>query len=68
MSKTDQVLVEDKTYEKIDFKLTPLVKGEYVSCVFNNCDLTNADLSDIKFVECNFSGCNLSLAALGRTS
>jgi len=68
MSNTDQVLVEDKTYEKIDFKVTPLVKGEYVSCIFTNCDLSNADLSDIKFVECIFSGCNLSLAVLDRTA
>ena len=59
---------EDKIFDKIDFTINPLTKGEYENCSFKTCDFSNADLSDIKFLECEFSGCNLSLANLAQTA
>lgn len=62
-----QVFIEEKTFDKIDFKQVPLGKGEYEYCTFLNCELSDADLSELKFSECEFSGCNLSLAKLTQT-
>ena len=64
----DPTLVEDKTFDKIDFSLNPFFKGEYESCTFNNCDFSNIDLSDSSFIECSFITCNLSLAKLINTA
>jgi fluoroquinolone resistance protein len=64
----EQVFIEEKTFDKIDFTQTPLSKGEYEYCIFLNCNLSYADLSDIKFLECEFSGCNLSLVKLTQTA
>lgn len=58
---------QEKTFDKINFTLEPLAKGEYENCVFSNCDLSNADLTDMKFFDCDFTACNLSLAKLTRT-
>lgn len=58
----------DETFEKIDFKATPLKKGEYESCSFKNCDLSEADLADVRFIGCDFISCNLSLAKFKKTS
>ncbi len=58
------MLIEDKTYDKVDFTISPIGKGEYESCTFNSCDFSNTDLSEITFLECRFNGCNLSLAKL----
>ena len=57
----------DKIYDRIDFKETPLVKGDYESCKFTSCDLSNTDLSEIKFIDCIFISCNLSVAQLSKT-
>jgi fluoroquinolone resistance protein len=63
-----QVLIEEETFDKIDFTQNPLGKGEYEYCTFLNCDLSYADLTEFKFLSCEFSGCNLSLAKLTQTA
>jgi fluoroquinolone resistance protein len=63
-----QVFIEEKTFDKIDFTQTPLIKGEYEYCNFVKCDFTKFDFSDFKFIECEFLGCNLSLIILNQTS
>jgi fluoroquinolone resistance protein len=63
-----QIFIEEKTFDKIDFTQNLLGKGEYESCTFLNCNFSYADLSELKFLECEFSGCNLSLAKLTQTA
>ncbi|AQX00390.1 pentapeptide repeat-containing protein [Elizabethkingia anophelis] len=58
----------DKTFDKINFKETPLPKGDYEFCSFNNCDFSEADLFSVSFTECQFVNCNFSLTKFGRTS
>jgi fluoroquinolone resistance protein len=60
--------IEEKTFEKEDFTLTPLAKGEYEYCNFISCNFSNGDLSGNKFLECKFAGCNMSLAKLNKTA
>ncbi len=60
----EQIYIEDKTFDNIDFKENPLKKGEYENCDFINCDFSNSDLSDIRFSDCHFVDCNLSLTKL----
>jgi fluoroquinolone resistance protein len=59
--------VEDQTFEKIDFTVKPLSKGDYDHCTFLHCNLSSINLSEIKFVDCVFRGCNLSMAAVSAT-
>lgn len=58
----------DKTFDKDNITLTPLQKGEYENCIFNQCDLSNSDLSKIRFIDCEFKSCDLSLAKINRTA
>lgn len=60
--------VEDKTFDKVNFKETVLLKGEYENCTFSTCDFSNTDLSNVKFISCKFEHCNLSMALLGNTA
>lgn len=60
--------IEDITFEKINFTLNPVTKGEYEQCRFINCDLSDSDLSEIRFLDCEFESCNLSLANLNKTA
>jgi fluoroquinolone resistance protein len=64
----EQVYIEEKKFEHINFAEQLLAKGEYDNCSFINCDISNTDLSEIKFTECTFTGCNLSLAKLVKTA
>jgi fluoroquinolone resistance protein len=64
----DRVLIEEKTFEKINFTTNPLAKGEYEYCRFINCDFSNANIANIKFLECTFTDCNLSLSKLTNTT
>ena len=60
--------VENKTFDKVNFKETVLLKGEYENCLFSTCDFSNTDLSNIKFMACKFDHCNLSMVLLGNTA
>ncbi len=60
--------IEDKTFEKIDYKAEPLQPGEYEYCTFINCDFSSTNLSEIRFMECEFISCNLSLAKIRKTA
>ena len=60
--------VEDKTFDKVNFKETVLLKGEYENCIFTTCDFSDTDLSNVRFISCKFNYCNLSMALLGNTS
>ncbi len=58
----------DQTFDKIDYTLEPLKKGEYEKCVFSQCNFTNGDISHIQFSECEFVGCNISMTQVLETS
>lgn len=63
----EETYAQGQTFDRIDYKLTPLPKGEYEGCRFTGCDFSGADLSGVKFIDCVFAGCNLSLAKLTKT-
>lgn len=58
----------EQTFEKADFTLRALPKGEYENCKFINCNFSNSDLSGVKFLDCEFISCNLSLANITKTA
>ena len=60
--------IENQLFNKGDFSLKPLPKGEYDQCTFKSCNFLNADLSHIVFIDCIFSACDLSMARLLKTS
>lgn len=60
--------IEGKEFEKVDYAILALPKGEYENCTFFQCNFSNADLSNIFFIDCKFIGCNLSLAKLNNTA
>ena len=55
-------IVEDQVFEKKDFTIHPLPKGEYEFCSFLNCNFSDSDLKGISFSGCEFNACNLTLA------
>jgi fluoroquinolone resistance protein len=59
--------IEDQTFDKFDFTVSPPEKGDYDHCVFTNCNFASVNLSELKFIDCAFSGCNLSMAPLSQT-
>lgn len=61
-------MFEDELFEKIDFAILPIKKGDYENCTFLNCDFSNADLSGFNFSDSTFKNCNLSLAKLSKTA
>ncbi len=59
---------EGKKFEKVDYTISELSKGEYENCTFFQCNFSNTDLSNTFFIDCVFKGCNLSLAKLNNTA
>ncbi|WP_085537327.1 pentapeptide repeat-containing protein [Massilibacteroides vaginae] len=60
--------IHDEIFEREDFTLTALEKGEYESCAFNGCNFAEYNLSGFNFINCAFTDCNLSLAKLDKTA
>ncbi len=58
---------ENLVFEKIDYTVNPLSKGDYECCRFINCNFYHSDLSNVVFRECTFSECDLSLTTLKNT-
>lgn len=59
--------IEDKIFEKVNFREQPLKIGEYDYCVFRQCDFSETDFSELRFSDCDFLDCNLSLIKLMKT-
>lgn len=59
--------IEEKVFEGINYKETPLAKGDYDNCTFKNCDFNNTNLSNINFSECIFDSCDFSLVKIKNT-
>ena len=62
------IIFEDEHFDKVDFAIAPLQKGQYDNCRFAACHLANANLTDFLFVDCMFDGCDLSNAHLANTA
>lgn len=60
--------MDNKTYNKVDFTLESLEKGEYQNCIFTNCNFHGCDLSNYKFFDTEFGGCDLSLVKTAQTT
>lgn len=60
--------IEGKTFNKIDFNVNPLAKGDYDTCRFINCNFSKTDLSNFFFSDCEFTGCDLSMVKLVKTA
>jgi fluoroquinolone resistance protein len=60
-------MIENKSFERIDYTLIPLDRGEYENCSFENCNFYSSDLSHITFRACKFIDCDFSLATILNT-
>lgn len=58
---------EEKHFNKFDFSVNPLKKGEFERCVFEDCRFGSQDLSGFVFIDCSFKQCDLSNCALKQT-
>ena len=61
-------LIEDKVYEKLNFKEQELEKGDYENCTFVNCIFAGANISGINFASCTFKNCDMTMVKLGKTA
>lgn len=57
-------IIEDRLFEGMDFRDTPLEAGVHDGCRFVRCVLAGADLSSCTFRACEFRGCDCSLAVV----
>lgn len=64
----EEVYIEDKTFNKVDFSQKPLAKGEYEQCSFIDCDFSNADFTERIFIDCTFSNCKLDMVILAHAA
>lgn len=55
-------IIEEQTFQKVDYTTEPLPKAKYEYCSFQSCDFSDSDLSEIKFLETTFTDCNFSNA------
>ena len=60
--------IENKKFEKENYRESALEAGEYVECEFHFCDFSNSSLAGLKFDDCTFVECNLSLVKLSGAS
>lgn len=60
--------IDEQTFERIDFTVDPLPKGEYTQCRFIHCNFAKADIAGIAFMECSFESCDLTLAGVFKTA
>ncbi len=60
--------IENRTFEKIDFREDKLAVGSYEECRFINCNFNSVDLSGMTFMNCTFEDCDGTLVKLKNTS
>jgi len=63
-----ELYIVDDAFEKKDFSINSLDKGDYEYCTFLNCDFSNSDLSEVRFIDCEFVDCNLCSANLKKSA
>ena len=61
-------MIENQTFEKIDFTTTPLKVDEYDNCTFVDCNFENQNFGNFTFVDTDFIDCNLSLTKVAYTA
>ncbi len=61
-------MIEDTLFEKVDYTVNNLARGEYENCRFANCNFYGGDISHITFRECVFEDCDFSLAKMKNTA
>jgi len=61
-------LTENILFERGDYTVENLPRGEYENCRFVNCNFYGGDLSHITFRECTFDSCDFSLAKMKNTA
>lgn len=60
--------IQDNTYIREDFTVSPLALAEYDNCNFEGCNFAGAKLNGIVFTDCVFTDCNLGNAITGGTA
>jgi len=61
-------MIENKRFERENFKLHKLPCDVYENCQFTNCNFYDADLLNVSFRECIFENCEFSLANFKNTA
>lgn len=59
-----ELLHEEKTFDKIDFSGKKLAGTEFNACMFKSCNFANSSCSRAIFIDCVFDTCNLGMANL----
>jgi fluoroquinolone resistance protein len=60
----EELLHQDKTFEKITSPNKTIRGREFEDCVFRSCDFSNGDFSHNRFTDCEFVGCNFAMLKL----
>jgi len=63
-----QTIIEDQSFQSVDFTLNEFSGEAYERCTFINCIFINADLSRSSFMDCEFVDCDLTMAKTHNTA
>lgn len=58
----------EETFKGVDYTKISIVKGEYDSCSFVDCNFDSIHASNIQFLECEFINCNFSNTIVENTA
>lgn len=64
----EEIVHEDKTFEKLSFTSQEIRNREFLRCTFKNCDFSSSNFNYNQFVDCEFAGCNISVLKLVGTT
>ncbi len=61
-------LIHGQNFTRTILSSSPLQKGEYEQCTFDNGNFPEHDFSGFRFINCVFINCNLSMILLNKTA
>ena len=64
----EELLHEDKTFEKLIRPGQKINYREFENCTFKACDFSDGDFSNSRFTDCTFIGCNLAMLKLSHST
>ena len=64
----EEIVHEDKVFEKISFTAQEIRNREFLRCKFKSCDFSGSNFNYNQFVDCEFVNCNISLLKLVSTT
>lgn len=64
----EEIIHEDKTFEKLNFTSQEIRNREFLRCKFKSCDFSSSNFNHNQFIDCEFVACNMAMLKLVGTT